>query len=89
MVLKYMKKRHRTTLGLIFVRPVSGSIKWSEIEALFIALGAEVSEREGSRIGVYLFGEVRVFHRPHPSPDTDKGAVASVRKWLEENGVKP
>ena len=83
------EKRHRITLELIFVRPVSGSIKWSEIEALFIALGAEVSEREGSRIGFYLFGEIRVFHRPHPSPDTDKGAVASVRKWLEENGVKP
>jgi len=30
-----------------------------------------------------------VFHRPHPSPDTDKGAVASIRKWLETNGVKP
>lgn len=28
-------------------------------------------------MGVFLFGEVRVFHRPHPSPDTDKGAVAS------------
>jgi predicted HicB family RNase H-like nuclease len=24
-----------------------------------------------------LFGEVRVFHRPRPSPATDKGAVAS------------
>gem|GEM_PF-6963129 len=22
------------------------------------------------KIGVFLFGEVRVFHRPHPSPDT-------------------
>jgi len=54
-----------------------------------VALGAEVSEREGSRIGVFLFGEVRVFHRPHPSPDTDKGAVASIRKWLNEHGVKP
>ena len=60
-----------------------------EIEALFVALGAEVSEREGSRIGVYLFDQVRVFHRPHPAPDTDKGAVASIRKWLEENGVTP
>lgn len=84
-----MKKRHRATLELIFLRPVNGSIKWSEIEALFVALGGEVSEREGSRIGVFLFGEIRVFHRPHPSPDTDKGAVASIRKWLEENGVKP
>jgi hypothetical protein len=30
-----------------------------------------------------------VFHRPHPSPATDKGAVASIRKWLKENGVEP
>lgn len=38
---------------------------------------------------VFLFGVVRIFHRPHPSPDTDKGAVSSIRKWLEENGVAP
>lgn len=84
-----MKKRHRATLELIFARPVSGSIRWADIEALFLALGAEVSERAGSRVGVFLFGEVRAFHRPHPSPDTDKGAVASIRKWLSENGVEP
>ena len=59
------------------------------MEGLFVALGAELSEREGSRIGVFLFGEMRVFHRPHPNPDTDKGAVASIRKWLDEHGVKP
>ena len=52
-------------------------------------LKVTLSEREGSRIGVKLFGEVRVFHRPHPSPDTDKGAVESIRKWLEYNEVKP
>ena len=74
---------------LIFSRPVSGSIKWADIEALFIELGAEIQEREGSRVAVILFRQVKVFHRPHPNPDTDKGAVASVRKWLEENGVKP
>lgn len=48
-----------------------------------------MEEREGSRITVVLFGEVRVFYRSHPSPDTDKGAVASIRKWLEENGETP
>ncbi len=84
-----MKKRHKATLDSIFADPVSGSIRWADIEALFVALGAEVSEREGSRTGVFLFGEVRVFHRPHPSPDTDKGGVASIRKWLQEHGVKP
>jgi len=66
-----------------------GRYRGADIEALFVALGAEVSEREGSRVGMFLFGEVRVFHRPHPSPDADKGAVASVRKWLDEYGVKP
>ena len=84
-----MQRKHQRTLALIFSRPVSGSIKWRDIEALLLALGAEVSEREGSRVGVKVFGDRRVFHRPHPSPDTDKAAVESVRKWLENNGVKP
>lgn len=84
-----MKKKHQKTLELIFKRPVSGNINWFEIESLFIALGADVSERAGSRIAVVLFDEVRIFHRPHPSPSTDKGAVASIRKWLESNEVTP
>ncbi|MDK4527177.1 type II toxin-antitoxin system HicA family toxin [Kingella kingae] len=84
-----MKAKHKRTLELIYTRPISGGIKWKDIEALFIELGAEIQERAGSRIAVILFGQVKVFHRPHPSPDTDKGAVASVKKWLQENGVKP
>ena len=84
-----MKKKHQKTLAFIFKRPVSGNIKWADIEALFQELGADIQEREGSRIAVILFGQVQVFHRPHPNPDTDKGAVAAVRKWLEANGVKP
>jgi hypothetical protein len=82
-----MKRKHHKTLDLIFAHPVSASIKWNDIEALFIALGAEITEKAGSRVGVRLFNERRVFHRPHPSPDTDKGAVVSIRKWLNENGV--
>ncbi len=84
-----MQRKHQRTLDLIFSRPVSGSIKWRDIESFFVVLGADVSEREGSRVGVKLFGDRRVFHRPHPSPDTDKAAVESIRKWLETNGVKP
>ena len=84
-----MNRKHRKTLELIFRRPVSGSIKWDDIEAMLVALGAEVSEREGSRVAAVLFNEVKIFHRPHPTPDTDKGAVSSIRKWLESHGVKP
>ena len=84
-----MKQKHQKTLDAIYARPVSANIQWRDIEALFVELGAEISEREGSRIAVVLFDEVRVFHRPHPSPDTDKGAVASIRKWFEQHGVAP
>jgi len=84
-----MKRRHHATLEPIFKRPVSGNVKWCDIEGLLLSLGATLEEAEGSRITVRLFGTVRVFHRPHPSPDTDKGAVASVRKWLEDNEVTP
>jgi hypothetical protein len=84
-----MKRRHQRTLELVFAHPTSGNIQWKDIESLFRELGAEVSEREGSRVAVVLFGEVRVFHRPHPSPNTDKGAVASIRKWLEQHGAVP
>jgi hypothetical protein len=84
-----MKRKYQRTVELIYSRPVSANVRWSDIEALFKELGAEIAEREGSRVEVFLFDVVRVFHRPHPSPDTDKGAVAAIRKWLEENGVKP
>lgn len=83
-----MKRKHQKTLEAIFAHPVSGNVQWRDIEALLIELGAEISEREGSRVLVRLFGERRVFHRPHPSPNTDKGAVASLRDWLHDNGVK-
>ncbi|WP_302413228.1 type II toxin-antitoxin system HicA family toxin [uncultured Desulfovibrio sp.] len=68
---------------------VPNGIRWADIEALFIALGAEISEREGSRVSVFLSGEIKVFHRPHPAPTTDKGAVASIKRWLEAHGVEP
>ena len=84
-----MRRKHKKTLELIFSRPASGNIKWPDIAALLVELGAEISEREGSRIGVRLFGDRRVFHRPHPSPNTDKGAVTSIREWLRKNEVTP
>ncbi|HHW4669562.1 MAG TPA: type II toxin-antitoxin system HicA family toxin [Xylella fastidiosa subsp. multiplex] len=84
-----MKRKHAKTLSAIYTRPVSANIQWRDIEALFVELGAKVEEREDSRMLVRLFGERRIFHRPHPSPNTDKGAVESIRAWLKSNGVTP
>jgi hypothetical protein len=84
-----MRRKQHKTLAAVFAHPTSGNIAWRDIEALLLELGAEITEREGSRIAVVLFGEVKVFHRQHPTPFTDKGAVASVRNWLRQHGVTP
>ena len=72
----------------IFSNPIKSDITWSDIESLFMALGAKISEGKGSRIRVELNGERAVFHRPHPEKNTDKGAIVSVRKFLSNAGVK-
>jgi hypothetical protein len=84
-----LNAKHRKTLAAIFERPVRSDVEWSSVERLFVALGAETSEGRGSRLRVYLNGTRAVFHRPHPEKETDKGALKSVRRFLEEAGVEP
>nr|WP_210306246.1 type II toxin-antitoxin system HicA family toxin [Methylorubrum rhodinum] len=50
------------------------------------ALGAALSEGRGSRLRINLNGIDAVFHRPHPRPETDKGALKAVRRFLREAG---
>jgi len=84
-----LNKRQRTTLQEIFAKPIQSGIAWKDIESLLYALGAELSEGRGSRIRIALNGRKAVFHRPHPSKETDKGAVVSMRRFLIESGVEP
>ena len=44
-----MKRKRQKTLEAIYARPISANILWRDIESLFLELGAEISEREGSR----------------------------------------
>ena len=83
-----MNKKQRETLKKIFQKPERSDIAWKNIESLFRALGAEISEGHGSRVRIYLNGVRAVFHRPHPEKETDKGAVKSVRRYLIEGGIK-
>jgi hypothetical protein len=84
-----MNAKHRRTLEAIFAKSVPSDLRWAEIESLLVALGAEHSEGRGSRVRFALGPAEAVFHRPHPSPRTDKGAVVAVRRFLEIAGVKP
>ena len=84
-----MNAKHRRTLEAIFSKPVPSDLRWAEIESLLVALGAERSEGRGSRVRFLLGSAEAVFHRPHPTPNTDKGAVSAVRRFLESAGVRP
>ncbi len=83
-----MNARHQTTLSDIFKNPVQSNSIWSDIESLLISLGADISEGNGSRVRIKLNGERAVFHRPHPQKETNKGAVISMRRFLENAGVR-
>jgi hypothetical protein len=82
-----MNKKQRLTLQKIFEKPERSDILWQDIEALFSALGAEVTEGRGSRVRVALNDVRAVFHRPHPERVTNKASVRSVRRFLIESGV--
>ncbi|RJR43135.1 MAG: type II toxin-antitoxin system HicA family toxin [Desulfobacteraceae bacterium] len=84
-----MNKKQRQTLGRIFEKPERSDIEWSDVVALFKALGGELSEGRGSRVRVALKDVRAVFHRPHPERVIDKGMVKSVRRFLSEAGVNP
>lgn len=84
-----MRKKHTLILKAILYDPIQSGILWRDIETMLKSLGAEISERKGSRICISLNGIDAVFHRPHPRKETDKGALSSMRRFLKEAGVKP
>mgnify|MGYP000676836912 CR=1 FL=1 len=81
--------KQRKTLRAIFARPTSSSIVFSDIEALIVALGGEVHEREGSRVKIILQGEQWRCHRPHPGKEAKRYQVEEARELLERVGVQP
>ena len=82
-----MNKKQRQTLAKIFETPDRSDLSWNDIEGLFKALGAEVSEGRGSRVRVALKDVRAVFHRPHPQRVSNKSTIRSVRRFLIETGV--
>lgn len=84
-----MNKKQKQTLEAIFAKQIPATINWKDIESLFRALGAEISDGRGSRRRVALNERLAVFHRPHPEKETDRGAVKSVQRFLIEAGIQP
>jgi len=81
--------RHRKTLAAVFARPTLASIVFSDIEALVMALGGTVAEREGSRVRMELAGQQWRCHRPHPGKEAKRYQIEEAREFLARAGVNP
>ncbi len=82
-----LNRKQAKTLKAIFENPVRADMLWTDIVRLLESLGAEVTQGRGSRVRVHLRGVRAVFHEPHPEKETDKGALRSVREFLENAGI--
>lgn len=85
-----LRKKHRRTLEAVFARPIRASVRWRDVEALLIAVGATIRPGKGSHVMVAL-GSLRAT-LPLPKKgggDLDKGALADVRDLLRDAGIRP
>ena len=85
-----VNNRHRKTLVAIFADPVSGTIEWAAIEALFVAVGCRVLTKSGGSRVKFIHGDVvAAFHRPHPAKEAKQYQVRDAREFLIKIGVQP
>lgn len=84
-----MNSSNRKTLAVIFTEPTPRTLAWRKVESLLVAVGCEIIEGDGSRVGFKL-GSLRAdFHRPHPGKEAKPYQVRAVREFLELLEVKP
>ncbi|MCU1730288.1 MULTISPECIES: type II toxin-antitoxin system HicA family toxin [unclassified Pseudomonas] len=84
-----MNNHQRSTLKLIFSKPLPKSLEGSRIESLLNSVGAAVIEGSGSRVRFDLNGVIATFHRPHPDKHAKPYQVRDARLFLEQAGVTP
>jgi hypothetical protein len=84
-----MNNKHRKTLAAIYAKPTSATLVFADIEALIVALGGEVFEREGSRVKLVLRAAQWRCHRPHPGKEAKRYQVEEIRDILIGLNISP
>ncbi len=81
--------KQRRTLRAVFAAPTRANLRFSDIEALIVALGGEIREAEGSRVAFELKGRRAYLHRPHPGREAKRYQVEEVREFLRSLEIQP
>lgn len=84
-----MNAKHRKTLMILFSDPVSKALEWKRIESLFLSIGCQIIEGQGSRVRFEKEGIIGTFHRPHPAKEAKPYQIRDARQFLETLGIKP
>src|SRR5690606_15827690 len=84
-----VNSKHRKTLRAVFRDPVSGTIEWSAIEWLLLAVRGNLIEGSGARVRFQKDNELETFHRPHPAKEAKKYQVRAARAFLIRLGIEP
>ena len=79
---------HKKTLAKLVQKPPPADIKWQALQGALESLGYVMLNNDGSRRKFYHKEKDALIccHRPHPSPDVDKGCIADVAEHLIANG---
>ena len=88
-IIYFMNNKAKKTLKAIFNDPVSKTLPWIDIEALFVALGASMVEGNVSRVKFDINGKTIAFHRPHNPKTARAYQIELAREFLLKIGVKP
>jgi len=87
-----MKNHHRRTLEALFSHPLQHGVRSAKVEALFRALGAEVTPLDDRRLRLRMPNGAETWIRSGCAvrqPDLDAESLMRVRRFLEEAGVNP
>jgi HicA toxin of bacterial toxin-antitoxin, len=82
-----VRTRHRKILQGIFAKPDRKNLKWDDFVGLLIELGADITEKGGSMVGVRYKIRYAVFHRPHPGNEIYPTDLKRIRRFLLESGL--
>jgi hypothetical protein len=79
--------KHRKISHSLFAHPISGNISLKQVESVFQELGAEIEERQHSKIAVKLNAHTVAFH--HAKHDLPKQEVQQIKKFIVDCGIDP
>ena len=80
-------QKHCKILHSLFAHPISGNISLKQVERVFQELGAEIEERQHSKIAVKLNGHTVAFH--HAKHNLPKQEVQQIKKFIADCGIDP